>query len=118
MVAAADLSGLGVPGRRSAALTAFAGAVASGSLRLDGSEPAATVRTQLLDIPGIGPWTADYLCMRVLHDGDAFPSGDLGLRKAARPASAPARTSRSSAEPWRPWRAYGALHLWESLGSA
>jgi 3-methyladenine DNA glycosylase/8-oxoguanine DNA glycosylase len=51
--------------------------------------------------------------MRALRDADAFPEGDLALRKAAGGVTAPALRSR--AEAWRPWRAYAAQHLWASL---
>jgi 3-methyladenine DNA glycosylase/8-oxoguanine DNA glycosylase len=55
--------------------------------------------------------------MRALREPDAFPSGDLGLRKAAATADGvptmQALEARSAA--WRPWRAYAAIHLWFSL---
>ena len=68
---------------------------------------------RLLEIPGIGPWTAEYIALRNLHWPDAFPAGDLGLRKALGEASA--ADVRQVAEAWRPWRGYAAIHLWESL---
>ncbi|MFO7608566.1 MAG: hypothetical protein R6X35_05125, partial [Candidatus Krumholzibacteriia bacterium] len=52
-----------------------------------------------------------YVAMRALGEPDAFPAGDLGLRKAA-----PGIDLNVRAEAWRPWRAYAALHLWASLG--
>jgi AraC family transcriptional regulator, regulatory protein of adaptative response / DNA-3-methyladenine glycosylase II len=71
-------------------------------------------------LPGIGPWTAQYIAMRALREPDAFPAGDLGLRKAAATeAGVPSLKeleARSSA--WRPWRAYAAIHLWFSLAAA
>ena len=116
-VAAADLSGLGVPQRRLDALRALAAAVADGQVRLDGADDPAETRQRLLALPGVGPWTVDYLALRALRDPDAFPAGDLGLQRAAAllglPAT-PAGLARYS-ERWRPWRAYAALHLWTSL---
>ena len=67
----------------------------------------------LLEIPGIGEWTAEYILLRAVRWPDAFPAGDLGLRKAAGGISEAALRRR--AEPWRPWRAYAAAHLWQSL---
>jgi len=67
---------------------------------------------RLRTLPGVGPWTAHYLAMRAFGEVDAFPSGDLVLRKAAREPSAAALEQRSAA--WRPWRAYAAMHLWSS----
>ncbi|MBF4478337.1 DNA-3-methyladenine glycosylase family protein [Rhodococcus rhodochrous] len=63
----------------------------------------------LLALPGIGPWTVDYLALR-LGDRDAYPSGDLVLRRALQVESAREATER--AEQWRPWRAYAVMHLW------
>jgi AraC family transcriptional regulator of adaptative response / DNA-3-methyladenine glycosylase II len=57
-------------------------------------------------IPGIGDWTASYFALRALRDPDAFPTGDLGLRRAL------ARLGNPDPERWRPWRAYAAQHLW------
>jgi AraC family transcriptional regulator of adaptative response / DNA-3-methyladenine glycosylase II len=69
---------------------------------------------RLTALPGIGPWTATYVAMRALRWPDAFPEGDLALRRAAGDLS-PARLRRA-AERWRPWRAYAAMHLWAGLG--
>lgn len=67
-------------------------------------------RAALLAVPGIGPWTVDHLSLRVLGDRDAFPSGDLVLRRALGIDDPRAAVAR--AEPWRPWRAYAVSHLW------
>ncbi|MCW5832242.1 MAG: DNA-3-methyladenine glycosylase 2 family protein [Labilithrix sp.] len=66
-----------------------------------------------LALPGIGPWTAEYVEMRALGWPDAFPAGDLGLRKALGGISTAECEAR--AERWRPWRAYAAAHLWMGL---
>lgn len=68
------------------------------------------VRERLLALPGIGPWTADYLALRVLGDRDALPVGDLVLRRALGVGTA-VEVARL-AESWRPWRAFAAVHLW------
>ena len=67
---------------------------------------------RLRTLPGVGPWTAHYLAMRAFGEVDAFPSGDLVLRKAAREQLPASLEQRSTA--WRPWRAYAAMHLWSS----
>jgi len=67
---------------------------------------------RLRALPGVGPWTAHYLAMRAFGEADAFPSGDLVLRRASGEPSSAALERRSSA--WRPWRAYAAMHLWSS----
>jgi AraC family transcriptional regulator of adaptative response / DNA-3-methyladenine glycosylase II len=68
----------------------------------------------LMRLPGIGPWTAQYIAMRALHWPDAFPSGDLMLMRAA---NATQRELQKLAEGWRPWRAYATHYLWQSLGA-
>jgi AraC family transcriptional regulator of adaptative response / DNA-3-methyladenine glycosylase II len=71
-------------------------------------------------LPGIGPWTAHYVAMRVLREPDAFPSGDLGLRKAISSSDdekpRPAEDVEASVENCRPYRAYAAMRLWSTLG--
>ncbi len=109
-LAEADLTGLGLTGRRTATLQALAERVAGGEIDLDGGQDPAEAVAALLDVPGIGPWTASYIAMRALHDPDAWPSGDLGLRRAM----AALAIGEDDIERWRPWRAYAALHLWSS----
>jgi len=65
----------------------------------------------LTTIRGVGPWTASYIAMR-RGDPDAFPQGDLVLRKAA--GNITERELLARAEAWRPWRAYAAILLWRS----
>jgi AraC family transcriptional regulator of adaptative response / DNA-3-methyladenine glycosylase II len=67
----------------------------------------------LLDIPGIGPWTASYIAMRALGDRDAWLPGDVGIRNAL--AALGAETADH--ERWRPWRSYAVMQLWRSLGA-
>ncbi|MFT7670071.1 MAG: AraC family transcriptional regulator of adaptative response / DNA-3-methyladenine glycosylase II [Planctomycetota bacterium] len=113
----ADLSSLGVPRARITALKGLAQAVVTGWLDLDcGADPEQT-RARLLEIAGVGPWTAEYILMRGLRNPDAFPAGDLVLRKALSKDTKPLSTrdleNRSAA--WRPWRAYAAMWLWKGM---
>jgi AraC family transcriptional regulator of adaptative response / DNA-3-methyladenine glycosylase II len=52
--------------------------------------------------------------MRVFGDPDAFPDGDLGVRRGAEAIGLPAdgRALAAHARRWRPWRAYAVQHLW------
>ncbi len=109
----ATLAGLGLPAARAESLRNLARVVARGEIDLEpGIDPTAIV-ARLVELPGIGPWTAEYIAMRALRWPDAFPAGDLGLLKASRLKTA--RSLEKAAERWRPWRAYAAMHLWESL---
>ena len=115
-----DAGRIGLPTARARAIAALCEAVASGALSLEpGGEPE-RVKEELCALPGVGPWTAEYVAMRALGEPDAFPESDLGIRKAlARDGKLPrAEEVRARAEAWRPWRAYAALHLWTSLGDA
>lgn len=114
-VAAADPEELrtitGVTRSRSRTLQALATACVEG-LELDPGADRDETRHALLALPGVGRWTADYVALRCLGDPDAFPAGDLVLRRALNAVSARQAGVRSAA--WRPWRGYAALHLWTS----
>ncbi|MDN4476905.1 AlkA N-terminal domain-containing protein [Demequina sp. SYSU T00192] len=101
-----------VPRTRWRAISTAARAMLDGSLDLGPGADRAEARTALLAIPGIGPWTAEYVALRALGDPDAFPAGDLVLQKAA---GLDARALAAAAEDWRPWRAYAAMHLWTAV---
>ncbi|QJP73089.1 DNA-3-methyladenine glycosylase family protein [Burkholderia glumae] len=118
-LAAADLAGIGMPGKRLAALQGVARAVAAGEVPIDGTAAdLATRRAALLALPGIGPWTVEYIAMRAWRDADAWPATDLVLMQAiaARdPALARPASQRLRSDAWRPWRAYAAMHLWNEI---
>jgi AraC family transcriptional regulator of adaptative response / DNA-3-methyladenine glycosylase II len=51
--------------------------------------------------------------MRALSEPDAFPSGDLWLRRLIAPgATLSAAEVEERSRAWRPWRAYAAFYLW------
>ncbi|MEV8637958.1 DNA-3-methyladenine glycosylase 2 family protein [Streptosporangium sp. NPDC051023] len=106
----ADLEGLGLTGRRVTTLKALAARVAEGDIDLDGAQEPSQAVSRLLRVPGIGPWTASYVALRALRDPDAWPEGDLGLRRTMACLNIP----EDHIERWRPWRAYAALHLWST----
>jgi len=113
VVASADLSRLGVPRSRSAALGRFATACARGEIGWTTGADLENFTETLLAIPGIGPWTAQYIAMRALGEPDAFPSGDLWLRRLASPGRVlTEKQLEERSQAWRPWRAYAAFYLW------
>jgi AraC family transcriptional regulator of adaptative response / DNA-3-methyladenine glycosylase II len=109
----ADLTGLGLTGKRAECLIELARAVADGEVKLEPGVDAEATIEQLKQLPGIGDWTAHYIAMRALRWPDAFPHSDLGLRKALGETSS--KRILEIAENWRPWRAYALMHLWNSL---
>jgi len=117
-LAAADLSGLKMPGARIRCLSAMAGAIADDPNLLSANADLATMVARLRALPGIGEWTAQYIAMRQLREPDAFPAADVALMRALADADGVRPTAEkllARAEAWRPWRAYAALHLWASL---
>ena len=106
---------LPMPRSRGRALVALAGALAEGRISLDRGPDRDSVRSQLLDVPGIGPWTADYVAMRALAHPDVFLPTDIGVRNAlTRLGHDPAAVIAGS-DRWRPWRSYALMHLWNTL---
>jgi AraC family transcriptional regulator of adaptative response / DNA-3-methyladenine glycosylase II len=117
--ASAASAGLAMPERRAQAVLTLARTLASSDLTIDAGADREETLSRLLALPGIGPWTVNYIAMRALRDPDAFLASDLGVRHALESlgqASRPVDASRL-AERWRPYRAYATLHLWGQLGS-
>jgi AraC family transcriptional regulator, regulatory protein of adaptative response / DNA-3-methyladenine glycosylase II len=110
-----ELASVGMPRARATTLRDVAQVFASGRFdRLRAGDEVDFIG-EVGAIRGIGPWTLDYLKMRVLHLPDAFLAGDLGVRNALGGVTAAAALAR--AEAWRPWRAYAVVHLWTALGA-
>jgi len=102
---------LAMPTARRRTVRGLAGAISDGRVVLDVGVDRADAERSLLELPGVGPWTASYLCMRALGDPDVFLGTDLGVRKAMAARGIPA----GAPESWRPWRSYAVMHLWGSL---
>ena len=114
---AADLTSLGMPRSRAAALSAVAAAAVADTHLFDATSGLDDAVRRLRSIRGIGEWTAQYIALRQLREPDAFPAADIGLMRAmtaqeGRAYSASELLDRANA--WRPWRAYAAQHLWAS----
>lgn len=114
-LAEAVLAGIGMPGKRVQCLQHFAARIADGSLKLSLENGSDALIERLCALPGIGPWTAQYIALRAFGEADAFPASDLGQLKAPvrGPEGIDARRLQARAEAWRPWRAYAAAHLWQ-----
>jgi AraC family transcriptional regulator of adaptative response / DNA-3-methyladenine glycosylase II len=104
-VAAADLEGLGITGRRAQAIRELARRRSAGGLSLGRLAGPGELEGALTQIAGVGPWTAQYIAMR-LGEPDAFPGTDRYLAAFA-----------EKAEAWRPWRAYAAMYIWNEAAN-
>jgi AraC family transcriptional regulator of adaptative response / DNA-3-methyladenine glycosylase II len=105
-----------MPAARRHTIRALAQAVASGELLLDGGADRAETEAGLLALPGIGAWTAGYVCLRALGDPDVFLPTDLGVRRGAQALGLPDESGAlaAHAERWRPWRSYAVIRLWRN----
>ncbi len=112
------IAAIGMPRKRAETIHTVAKLVQSRAVDLNERDPN-TFYDQLLEVPGIGPWTAEYLRLRVLHWPDAFPAGDLGIQKALKTngIKASERTALQQSQKWRPWRSYATMLLWKSVSS-
>jgi AraC family transcriptional regulator of adaptative response / DNA-3-methyladenine glycosylase II len=115
-----DEAHLAIPKSRQRALMNLISALAERDVVLDAGCDWDRARAQLIELPGIGPWTAEMIAMRGLGDPDAFPASDLGVRIAAQQLGLPAepRPLIEHSMRWRPWRSYATQHLWTSLDHA
>ncbi len=84
------------------------------TIALDRGADRGEVRRALLALPGIGPWTADYVALRALGDPDVFLPTDIGVRDALTGLGQDPARAADLAEGWRPWRSYALMHLWQT----
>jgi AraC family transcriptional regulator of adaptative response / DNA-3-methyladenine glycosylase II len=116
-LACTSLESLGITRSRAATLRALARAVLE--RRIDFSAAPEDVVAALAAVPGIGPWTAQYVALRALGEPDALPTGDLVLRRMAAPAERllSVRELEQRARAWQPWRGYAVMHLWRTAAA-
>src|SRR3954452_19816311 len=110
--AAPGPAALPMPRSRGRALVALCAAVAAGDIPLDRSLPRGEVRRRLLAVPGVGPWTADYILLRALGDPDVFLPTDVGVRHGLTDIGVDVAAAEPLSRAWRPWRSYALMHLW------
>ena len=113
-LADADLDAIGLTRARAATVRTIAQAVLDGRADFRPERTLEDFVARWVALPGIGPWTAQYIALRALGHPDAFPAEDLVLQRAA-PNDGSRLTAKAlsaQAEAWRPWRAYAVIHLW------
>jgi AraC family transcriptional regulator of adaptative response / DNA-3-methyladenine glycosylase II len=107
-----DIARLGIVAARARSMIALAAAQASADLCLEGGthhNPDEFV-DRLTALPGIGPWTAQYIAMRALRWPDAFPKEDVAVRNSL--GGVTAKEAEALSQSWRPWRSYAVMHVW------
>jgi AraC family transcriptional regulator of adaptative response / DNA-3-methyladenine glycosylase II len=115
-LAGLDPESLPMPRARGRALVGLCRILADRDVRLDRGADRDAVRSSLLALPGIGPWTADYIALRALGHPDVFLPKDIGVRDALRGLGREPHDASRLAAAWSPWRSYALLHLWHTLG--
>ena len=119
-VSRSNLSSLGMPNARRAALSAIAKASLADPALFQARGTLEETVAHLMSIRGIGDWTAQYIALRAAREPDAFPSRDVALLRGvtSKNGKRPSATELTlRAESWRPWRAYAAQHLWTANAS-
>jgi AraC family transcriptional regulator of adaptative response / DNA-3-methyladenine glycosylase II len=118
-IAAEGASVLRGPAARIRTIVDVCARLATGELVVAPERERHELRADLLAVPGIGPWTAGYLAMRVTREPDELLVSDLALRNGAARLGLPAE-ARALAEhgaAWAPWRSYASMHLWRAAAS-
>lgn len=111
--AGGHLGPLGITGARAGTILSLARAFAAGSVDCGpGAQPEAEMQ-KLQALPGIGPWTAQYIAMRAMAWPDAFLETDAGIKRALAPRTP--KECLALAESWRPFRSYATMTLWNGL---
>lgn len=119
-LADADLAALGVTRARAGTIRAMARALLDGRVDFRAERTLEDFAARWVALPGIGPWTAQYIAMRALGHPDAFPAEDLVLQRAVPNDGSrlSAKALGARAEAWRPWRAYAVIQLWRDSMAA
>ena len=111
--AEADPATMGMPRARARTIIDLSQAVSDGKLELHPGVDRDAVREQLVDMRGIGPWTADYIAMRALAHPDILLTTDLVLKRELEARG----IKPEDTEQWRPWRSYAGMHLWRATSA-
>lgn len=121
-VGAAGLANSGLSRRKIEYMVDLAGHFAAGRIRPErwACMDDETVIRELVDVRGIGRWTAEMFLIFNLLRPDIYPLDDLGLQRAVfdhyfAGEKQPRRVLAEFGERWRPWRTVATWYLWRSL---
>jgi AraC family transcriptional regulator of adaptative response / DNA-3-methyladenine glycosylase II len=109
VLADADLSAVNTTSVRRQAIGEFSRRVLGGAIGFSDGQDFIALRRAILEIKGLGPWTAEYISLRAAGDTDAFPRTDLILKRVL------ALHPKLDLEAIKPWRAYAATYLWQEF---
>jgi AraC family transcriptional regulator of adaptative response / DNA-3-methyladenine glycosylase II len=112
VLAHTDLSAVRTTNARRQAIREFSRRVLAGTISLSEDQNPAAFRQALLDIKGLGPWSAEYISLRAIGDTDAFPKTDLILRRVLK------LHPDLNLPLIKPWRSYGAIYLWKEFAQS
>ncbi|MFV0467189.1 MAG: DNA-3-methyladenine glycosylase family protein [Lachnospiraceae bacterium] len=104
------LGSIGIIAARARTIRALATVITEDKIEFESTEEPEKEIEKLIELPGIGPWTANYIAMRALQWTDGFPASDLGIKRVLEPRTV--KEILALAEQWRPWRAYAAMSIW------
>jgi AraC family transcriptional regulator of adaptative response / DNA-3-methyladenine glycosylase II len=106
-----EIARLGIVSARAKCIIAIAKAVVAGELQLEAGVNPEAAMARLMELPGVGPWTAHYMAMRILRWPDAFPKEDIAVLNNL--GGVTPKQAEEMSQAWRPWRSYAVLHIWQ-----
>ena len=116
-----ELRGCGLSGRKAEYILGIAEAWQSGYADIDWDDLSdEEVMAALIELRGVGTWTAEMILIFTLLRPDVFPVGDIGVARAVeRLYSGGERMSNddliAKSQDWRPWRTVATWYLWRSI---
>lgn len=107
VIAKSNLSGVRTTKARKETLKSFCKSLLSGNLSLELTQDSEEFIQNLEKVKGIGPWTSNYMALKVLRHTDAFPATDLIIARALE------KHSIERINKMAPWRGYVTTLLWK-----
>jgi AraC family transcriptional regulator of adaptative response / DNA-3-methyladenine glycosylase II len=112
VLARADLGPIRTTGARKRTVRELARAIVDGRISLESAQDVGAFTESLCALPGIGPWSASYIALKVLRHTDAFPETDLILARALE------RHRKEVVDAMSPWRGYAAALFWREYAAS